>query len=360
MGSNHIPGPRGMSAFASASIEDGTLARCQTPHPGVTGDAAPMQGGVLNRAISGSLTAIRWAMPGPGWADSAVDGLPQADQGGFWSTLAGYSPGPSIENQQYWLDVAEEGFKRGGVLGATRSWLAALAAGANDPFGDIRSDVVAFSTVLRSAMQGYLRQNPGQSLKFDDPQRRTWAELKDFFSRTGAAQFNRAPPSGGLPGGLAAAQNIRKWLTTGLQANRRIAAEELVLHAIADNRGNVTLAMGSLAEILHDDRGLAARIPGLRNDTKDYYRFAGAYVGFQPEGSSVFLGYLGSMANIAGNPIVYAAAGGAQWAYGKIARDQQTVREGEDLAASRAALEPNWNKVKEFNTGFIAALNLRR
>jgi len=35
-------------------------------------------------------------------------------------------------------------------------------------------------------------------------------------------------------------------------------------------------------------------------------------------------------------------------------------REGLDLVASRTEMEPNWNKVQEFNAGFIAALNLRQ
>ncbi len=352
MSSNHIPGPQGMSAFPTASIQDGTLARCQTPRPGVAGGPG----------------LVASAGPPWSWADVAVAGLMQADRGGVWNTVAGYSQaifgsimaGPSTENKQFWANIAEDGFKHGGMLGAAQAWLASLAAGVNDPFGEIRRDAAAFSMVLRGAMQGYRRQNPRQPLKFDDPQRRTWAELKDFFNRTGAAQFNRAPQFDDFPGGLAATQNTRKWLSAKFQAGRHIAADELVLHAIADNHGNVTLAMGSLAEILHDDRSLAARISGLRNDAKDYYRFAGAYVGFQPEGSNLFLGYLGSMANIAGNPIVYAAAGGAQWAYGKFAGDQETAREGWDLAASRTEMEPNWNKVQEFNAGFIAALNLRQ
>ena len=353
MSSNQLPVPLGTSAFPIPAIEDGTLARCTMPQPGIAGYTAPL-------AAAG---------PARSWHDVAADGLLQVNRGGIWNTVVGGAwavfgsvmAGPSMESKQFWGALAEEGVASGGVLGATQAWLASLAAGVNDPFGEIRRDAVAFAAMLSSAIQRYQRQHPGQALRWEDPQRRTWDELKEFFERTGAAQFNRAAPSGRFPGGLTATRNLSQWLEAELNRlrGRPIAAEELIVQAIADNCGYLTLAMGSLAEILHDHRDWAARITGLRNDTKDYYRFAGAYVGFQPAESNVFLGYVGSLGNIAGNPVVYGAAGGAQWLYGKVTRDQETAREGWNMAASRLELEPNWNKVQEFNTGFLAAMSVR-
>lgn len=348
MSSNQLPGPAGTTAFPTPAIGDGTLARCLTPPPGPAG----RQESPPNRT----------------WEDVAVEGLMQANQGGIWNTVVGGAwtvfgslmAGPSMESKRFWGVIAEEGMAHGGILGATQAWLASLAAGVNDPFGEIRRDAVIFAAALRGAIQRHQRQHPTQTLSFEDPQRRTWNEIKEFFERTGAAQFNRAAPFGGsFPGGARATEQTRQWLRAEYESGRVTTVEELIVHAIESNSGYITLAMGSLAEILHDHRAWAARISGLRNDAKDYYRFAGAYVGFQSEQSELLLGYLGSLGNIAGNPIVYGAAGGAQWLYGRAAGDQQTAQEGWNMAASRLELEPNWNKVQEFNTGFLAAMSIR-
>ena len=42
MSSNQLPGPVGTRAFPTPAIEDGTLARCMTPQPGIAGYTAPL------------------------------------------------------------------------------------------------------------------------------------------------------------------------------------------------------------------------------------------------------------------------------------------------------------------------------
>jgi hypothetical protein len=265
--------------------------------------------------------------------------------------------------QKYWTHQAEEGFAQadqGGIcnktLGYARAGISSILAG---PGAATHDEANGFQQSVSKGLSDYQASHPGVKLHYDDPQRRDVKETKDFFLRTGGAQFNRAPASGDFPGGAVATHNLQDWLQGQVKDDHRVPMDQLIEHAVDANKGNVTLAMGSLAEIFHDNRDWAGKVDGMRNDGKDYYRFAGAYAALQDSKSTVALGYLGSMANIGGNPIVYGAAGSAQYVYGKVTGDQAVAQEGADLALSRTEIQPNVNKINEFHIGFQAGLGLR-
>lgn len=248
----------------------------------------------------------------------------------------------------YWEDVGTRGAGQGGVRGNAKAGLAAVMLAFADPL-EVNTDAEAFEAALRGGMKRW-----GGKLAFDDPQRNSPQEVYDYFLRTGDAQFNRAAPEGDFPGGAKATQQLEEWLRRKTEGAGRITLEELIHQAIIFNRGNVTLAMGSLAEILcqGSNRALAGRIQGLRGHKKDYYLFAGAFVGLQPSPVTRELGVAGSAANIAGNPIVYGGAGLYEAGAGALTGDADRRRKGLDLAKSRWGLADNWNKVREFGVGY--------
>jgi hypothetical protein len=253
-------------------------------------------------------------------------------------------------NKAFWEKLGVEGIEKGGVAGTGQAAVAALMAGFNDPFGEMDSDAAVFQRSLQAAIA-----RSGE-VSYDDPQRRTWAELKEFFGRTGTAAFNRAP------GGAEATQETDRWVKEHAGKGGGTNLEEVIFAAIKANKGNVTLAMGSLAEVLceGDNRALAARIQGLRNNQKDYYVFAGAYVALQPGWHEQFLGYLGSHGNIAGNPLAYSAMGALQWVSGAIDGDAKERAEGVKAMTTRWGVEANYWKFHEFNAGFFGARGVRR
>lgn len=146
------------------------------------------------------------------------------------------------------------------------------------------------------ALDLYANATVRKSPSFEDPQDHASA---DFYLRTGGAQFN---PNG------AQTEALRRSLVE-LTGRRRVYQAELVHEALIAAEGNLPLAMGSLAQIFHDQRNsLISRVEGMKDDSgKNYYRYAGAFIGLQ-NAPVRLLGEIGSYANIGGNPIVYAAA----------------------------------------------------
>ena len=204
-------------------------------------------------------------------------------------------------------------------------------------------DAMGFTSALDGAVARY-----GGDVSFEDPQKKlSW----DYYMNTGSAAFNRAP------GGEEATARLEKWLRAKVQQGVSLNQQDVILEAIVENKGRVTLAMGSLAEILckAQNRSWAGRIKGLKNDGKDYYRFAGAYVGLQGNVLVREAGSLGSHANILGNPLVY--TGGGLWDMGKgvVGLDRRQVSQGWNEMAARWKPGPNLDKLYEFNLGMIAA-----
>src|SRR5690606_14698294 len=106
--------------------------------------------------------------------------------------------GPFATADAYWAGAGEAGAAQGGFWGHAKAGGAALMQGLANPDG-VNTDAEAFQAALVQAMIRH-----GGPLSFDDPQRRNWQEVKEFFDRTGDAAFNHAPPSGDFPGGAEA------------------------------------------------------------------------------------------------------------------------------------------------------------
>lgn len=126
----------------------------------------------------------------------------------------------------------------------------------------------------------------------------------DFWMNTGAARFN---PNASQTRALETALN-------GHFAAGRVTQADLVYEAIVAANGNVTLGLGSLAEIFCWNRGYIAKVGDMGDSSarKNYYRFAGAFIGLH--GSIVRnMGKAGSWANMAGNAPVYAGAEIFSW-----------------------------------------------
>jgi len=118
-----------------------------------------------------------------------------------------------------------------------------------------------------------------------------------FFMRTGDATFN---PNHGQTRALQS--RLDGYFATG-----PVLQVDLIYEALIATDGNLTLAFGSLAQLFHARR--ADYVPKVADmsqaDGKNYYRFAGAFIGMHGWTTRV-AGMGGAYANIGGNPIVYA------------------------------------------------------
>lgn len=126
----------------------------------------------------------------------------------------------------------------------------------------------------------------------------------DFWMNTGAAKFN--PNSGQT-------QALKSTLNGHFSAGR-VTQADLVYEAIVAAEGNVTLGLGSLAEIFCWNRGYIANVGDMGNGSaqKNYYRFAGAFIGLH--GTIVRnMGKAGSWGNMSANAPVYAGAEIISW-----------------------------------------------
>lgn len=150
------------------------------------------------------------------------------------------------------------------------------------------------------AIQAYEYAFPGRKVSYRDTQ--DFASLR-FYMNSGDAKFN---PDG------AQTQKARQALDALMPSNPPQAA--VIFEALAAADGNVTLAMGSLAELFCSRR--SAYVPRVRDmaraDGKNYYRFAGFFIGLHPAVVRA-AGGTAAYGNIVGNPIVYAGAEIVEW-----------------------------------------------
>ncbi|MCX5792991.1 MAG: hypothetical protein NTY45_12370 [Elusimicrobia bacterium] len=197
------------------------------------------------------------------------------------------------------------------------------------------------------AIKAYEYCFPGTRVSYKDPQ--NFASIR-FYMNSGSAKFN---PDG------AQTRRVEQALDAILAANPPQA--RVIFEALIAAGGNVTLAMGSLAEIFCNKR--ARYLPHVRDmdyaQGKNYYRFAGMFIGLHP---AVVRAAGGSAAygNIVGNPIVYAGAEIVQW-WGKVFAGGGTGSGVDTLHT----MGPDGNgnlvdKIPELNKGMNAAARLRK
>lgn len=156
--------------------------------------------------------------------------------------------------------------------------------------GDDDEKKLAADAELAAKAYEYLR---GGKVSVKDDQ--TFASV-GFFMRTGDAAFN---PNRAQTGRLRAKLD-------GTEG--RILQVDAIYEALVATDGNLTLAFGSLAELFCADRAVyVAKVADMDAsvDGKNYYRFAGAFIGLHGWTTRV-AGMGGAYANIGGNPIVYA------------------------------------------------------
>lgn len=126
----------------------------------------------------------------------------------------------------------------------------------------------------------------------------------DFYMKTGDAKFN---PDGGQTSKLQGALN-------GHFAGGSLTQADLLFEALEATDGNMTMALGSLAELFCWNRNdYIPKVADMMNaEGKNYYRFAGAFISLH-SGVVRTLGQSGAYANMAGNPIVYAGKEIIDW-----------------------------------------------
>jgi hypothetical protein len=141
---------------------------------------------------------------------------------------------------------------------------------------------------------------PGRAVSYRDTQ--DFASLR-FYMNSGDARFN--PDT---------AQTRRAQQALDALMPRNPPQALVIFEALASADGNVTLAMGSLAELFCSRRN--AYVPRVRDmaraDGKNYYRFAGFFIGLHPAVVRA-AGGTAAYGNIVGNPIVYAGAEIVEW-----------------------------------------------
>jgi hypothetical protein len=307
--------------------------------PAVGGKAgANAPAGSPPTSIAGARAGASTAAPGP--APAPAPAQPRA-------TAPAPAPSPAAPPRSGMTGFLE----RFGVASVKRAAQSAVELGrvASANPVEINADARRFRMDTDAAIARAARA--GEIVSFDDPQDFVSG---DFVGRTGTAQFNRAP------GGEQATNALRSYLRAELTTNgkldgRRITQEELIYRAIKLNRGNVTLAMGSIAEVLHDHRKWAGSIDGLRNDGKDYYRFAGAYIGLQKDAGVYLAGVLGGAANVAGTPIVYSAYDAAKAAYHLATGNFGEAEKSAQGVENDLKLGQHADKVRELAIGLLAS-----
>ena len=196
------------------------------------------------------------------------------------------------------------------------------------------------------AIQAYEYAFPCRKASYRDTQ--DFASMR-FYMNTGEARFN--PDT-------AQTRRAQRALDALMPSNPSQA--QVIFEALAATDGNVTLAMGSLAELFCEKR--RQYVPHVRDmdyaEGKNYYRFAGAFIGLHPAlvraaGGSAAYG------NIVGNPIVYAGAEIAEWWAGVFKTGKMTG--GVDTLRT---IGPHGrgnlvDKIPELNKGLDAAARLR-
>lgn len=171
----------------------------------------------------------------------------------------------------------------------------------------------------------------------------------DFWQRTGTAQFN---PN------MTQTSRIGQALDALMPSNPSQA--QLIFEGLVGTKGNVPLAMGSLAELFCEKRN--EYLPHVRDmafsDGKNYYRFAGMFIGLHPALIRM-AGKTGAQANILGNPIVYAGKEVFDWW-------AEFLTTGKNSGINTLeTMGPNGNgnlidKLPELDKGLEASTKLRR
>lgn len=169
----------------------------------------------------------------------------------------------------------------------------------------------------------------------------------DFYLRTGAAAFN---PNKAETGRLRA--SLRALMDRG-----PVLQVDAVYEALKATDGNLARAMGSLAELFCEDRAYyVGHVSDMAAaDGKNYYRFAGFYIGLHDWGTAE-LGKVASYANIAFNPAIYAGAEVVQF-WGDVFSGRHT--NGVDTADTLGARAKYGAKSGELGKGLDAAKGFR-
>ena len=148
----------------------------------------------------------------------------------------------------------------------------------------------------------------------------------------------------------------------------KITQAELIHESILAANGNLTMGSGSLAQILHDDRGLISKIERMINASgKNYYRFVGLYTGLHENTVIRTLGTIGGYGNILGNPVVYGSIQTVKdfWSATKFALEyyglnKKSGAEPVDFNKTLKTFGPDGNgnlvdKIPEYSMGLDAA-----
>lgn len=170
---------------------------------------------------------------------------------------------------------------------------------------------------LSFAIDAYERLK-GRRVSYEDRQQHMSV---DFYMSQGAAVFNpNRAQTAALKGKL-----------DGYRSSGKFLQVDALYEAIVAADGNVTLALGSLAELYCHNRDtyIAATTDVSNSDGKNYYRYAGGFIGLHATVTRA-LGESAAYANIVGNPVVYAGAEIVQWwgdfLRGRPTRDVNTLR----------------------------------
>lgn len=198
---------------------------------------------------------------------------------------------------------------------------------------------------LTLAIDAYERLK-GRRVSYEDRQQHM---SMDFYMNQGAAVFN---PNRAQTAAL-------KDKLDGYRAAGKFLQVDALYEAIVAANGNVTLGLGSLAELYcqHRDVLIGATADVMNSDGKNYYRYAGGFIGLHAAVTRA-LGESAAYANIVGNPVVYAGAEIVQW-WGDFLRGRPT----KDVNTLRT-LGPQGNgnvvdKGGELRKGMDAAQRLR-
>ena len=174
------------------------------------------------------------------------------------------------------------------VVKTEKNMLGISGAGNEDDDGEFYVDLNGAAWVYKSFL--------GRQVSYDDYQDGSLKLNWERFSNSGEANFN---PN------FEETENLRDSLEDAIQYGK-ITQGELIHEAILATNGNITMGMGSLAKIFHDNRSMIRSVQGMRDASgKNYYRFVGMYVGLHKSWLIRNLGTVAGDMNIAGNPVVY-------------------------------------------------------
>lgn len=126
----------------------------------------------------------------------------------------------------------------------------------------------------------------------------------DFYMKTGDAKFNPNSAQTSL---------LQRKLNDHFSGGP-VTQADLLFEGLESTGGNMTLALGSLAELFCWNRNqYIPKVADMTNaEGKNYYRFAGAFISLH-SGVVRTLGQGGAYANMAGNPLVYAGKEIIDW-----------------------------------------------